>query len=302
MHKTLVILAAGMASRYGGGKQVDGMGPHGETLMEYSIHDARKAGFDKVVFIIKRCSEQVFREIVGKRIGGDVEICYACQEYDSLPGGFVPPEGRLKPYGTAHAVLSARDCISEPFAVINADDYYGPAAYRAASACLEQIAGQTGRGAMIGYKLRNTVSDNGHVTRGVCETDHHGRLMRIMETYQIIPFADGTIRTTKDDETGLILDPDASVSMNFWCFAPQVFDQAERELTAFLKDEANAASLTAEFTLPEMVDRLMQRGELTIDVLETSAVWFGVTYREDKPSVMAELQRLHDEKVYPEKL
>ena len=302
MHKTLVILAAGMASRYGGGKQVDGMGPHGETLMEYSIHDARKAGFDKVVFIIKHCSEQVFREIVGKRIGGDVEICYACQEYDSLPGGFVPPEGRLKPYGTAHAVLSAKSFISEPFAVINADDYYGPAAYRAASACLEQIAGQTGRGAMIGYKLRNTVSDNGHVTRGVCETDHHGRLMRITETYQIIPFADGTIRTTKDDEAGRILDPDASVSMNFWCFAPQVFDQAERELTAFLQDEANAASLTAEFTLPEMVDRLMQRGELTIDVLATSAVWFGVTYREDKPSVMAELQRLHDEKVYPEKL
>ena len=302
MHKTLVILAAGMASRYGGGKQVDGMGPHGETLMEYSIHDARKAGFDKVVFIIKRCSEQVFREIVGKRIGGDVEICYACQEYDSLPGGFVPPEGRLKPYGTAHAVLSARNFISEPFAVINADDYYGPAAYRAASACLDQIAGQTGCGAMIGYKLRNTVSDNGHVTRGVCETDHHGRLMRITETYQIIPFADGTIRTTKDDEAGRILDPDASVSMNFWCFAPQVFDQAERELTAFLQDEANAASLTAEFTLPEMVDCLMQRGELTIDVLATSAVWFGVTYREDKPSVMAELQRLHDEKVYPEKL
>lgn len=302
MNKTLVVLAAGMASRYGGGKQVDGMGPHGETLMEYSIHDARKAGFDKVVFIIKRNTESIFREIVEKRIGGDIKICYACQEFDSLPGGFIPPEGRIKPYGTAHAVLAAREYIHEPFAVINADDYYGRDAYTAAAAYLDTLQESSGRGAMVAYKLRNTVSVNGYVTRGVCETDAHNCLKRITETYHIIPFEDGTIRTVKHDPDGRILDPECAVSMNFWCFSPQIFELAERELAAFLQTEENAASLTAEFTLPDMVDRLMQCGDMTVDVLRANAVWFGVTYREDKPSVVAELQRLHDEKVYPDKL
>ena len=302
MNKTLVVLAAGMASRYGGGKQIDGMGPHGETLMEYSIHDACKAGFDKVVFIIRSETEGVFRAIVEKRISSNVKICYACQEFESLPGGFIPPDGRIKPYGTAHAVLAAKTVIREPFAVINADDYYGPEAYTAAAAYLDVLQESGSRGAVVAYKLRNTVSANGYVTRGICETDDENCLSRIMETYHIIPFEDGTIRTVKNDPEGSILDPECAVSMNFWCFSPQIFGLAERELAAFLQKAENAASLTAEFTLPDMIDRLMQRGDMKIDVLRANAAWFGVTYREDKPSVVAELQRLHDAKVYPDKL
>lgn len=302
MKKTLVILAAGMASRYGGGKQVESMGPHGEMLMEYSIYDARQAGFNKIVFIIKRSMEEAFRELIASRIGGDIEICYACQEYDSLPGGFVPPEGRVKPYGTAHAVLAAKDVINEPFAVINADDFYGRDAYMAALACLERLATSENKAAMVAYRLRNTVSENGHVIRGLCEADDNGCLTRVIETYKIMPFADGTIRSIDGCEEGRILDPDAAISMNFWCFTPAMMRQLECELTAFLQAEDHAQSLTAEYTLPEVVDCLIQRGELSVEMLRTEAVWFGVTYREDKPSVMAELEKLHAAKLYPEKL
>lgn len=300
MTKTLLILAAGMASRYGGGKQVEAMGPHGEMLMEYSIHDARRAGFNKIVFIIKRNMEESFRGLIENRIADDVEICYACQEYDSLPGAFVPPEGRVKPYGTAHAVLAAKDVIHEPFAIINADDFYGSDAYVAASACLERLAGKENQAAMVTYRLRNTVSENGHVTRGLCKADADGFLTRVVETYKIMPFADGTIRTIDGCNEGRILNPDAAISMNFWCFTPAVFMQLERELTAFLQATDHAQSLTAEYTLPEAVDCLIQRGELSVEMLRTDAVWFGVTYREDKPSVMAELERLHAAKQYPE--
>ena len=302
MKKTLLILAAGMASRYGGGKQVEEMGPHGEMLMEYSIHDARQAGFNKIVFIIKRSMEEAFCELIASRISGDVEICYACQEYDSLPGGFVPPEGRIKPYGTAHAVLAAKDVINEPFAVINADDFYGRDAYMAASACLERLVGSENKAAMVAYRLRNTVSENGHVTRGLCEANGENCLTRVIETYKIMPFADGTIRSIDGCEEGRILDPDAAISMNFWCFTPGMMRQLESELTAFLRADDHAKSLTAEYTLPEVVDCLIQRGELVVEMLRTEAVWFGVTYREDKPSVMAELEKLHAAMMYPEKL
>ena len=227
MKKTLLILAAGMASRYGGGKQVEAMGPNGEMLMEYSIHDARQAGFNKVVFIIKRNMEDAFRTLIESRISGDVEICYACQEYDSLPGGFVPPAERVKPYGTAHAVLAAKDIINEPFAVINADDFYGRDAYVAAAKCLDRLAGQEKQAAIIAYRLRNTVSENGHVTRGLCEVDENGYLTSVIETYKIMPFADGTIRSVDGCEEGRILDSDAAISMNFWCFTPDMMQQLE---------------------------------------------------------------------------
>ena len=302
MTKTLLILAAGMASRYGGGKQVESMGPHGEMLMEYSIHDARQAGFTKIVFIIKRNMEESFRALIESRIANDVEICYVCQEYDSLPVGFIPPEGRVKPYGTAHAVLAAKDAIAEPFAVINADDFYGKDAYIAASACLDHLAGSSNQAAMVAYRLRNTVSKNGYVTRGLCESDENGYLTRVIETYKIIPFADGTIRTIDGCDEGKILDPEAAISMNFWCFTPAIFPWIEKELIAFLQNPDHAQSLTAEYTLPEIVDCLIQRGELSVKMLRTDAIWFGVTYREDKPSVQLELEKLHTQQQYPKKL
>lgn len=302
MPKTLLILAAGMASRYGGGKQVESMGPNGEMLLEYSIHDARRAGFNKVVFIIKRNMEGAFRTLIESRISGEVEICYACQEYDSLPGGFVPPVERVKPYGTAHAVLAAKDFINEPFAVINADDFYGHDAYVAASKCLDQLAGQKKQAAIIAYRLCNTVSENGHVTRGLCEADENGYLTRVIETYKIMPFADGTIRSIDGCEEGRILDSDSAISMNFWCFTPDLMQQLEGELNAFLQAEDHAQSLTAEYTLPEVVDCLIQRGDLAVEMFRTEAVWFGVTYRGDKPSVMAELEKLHAAQLYPAKL
>ena len=302
MKKTLVILAAGMASRYGGGKQVEAMGPHGEMLLEYSIYDARCAGFNKVVFIIRRSMEETFRTLIKNRVSDDVEICYACQEYDSLPGGFVPPEERVKPYGTAHAVLAAKDVINEPFAVINADDFYGRAAYMAASECLDRIAGKKRQAAIITYRLCNTVSENGYVTRGLCMVDANNSLMRVIETYKIKPFADGTIRSIDGCEEGRVLDRDAAVSMNFWCFTPAVLQQLECELSTFLKAEDHVRSMTAELTLPEVADSLIQRGELAVEMLRTEAVWFGITYREDKTSVMEALKKLHAEQQYPERL
>lgn len=301
MHKTLLIMAAGMASRYGGGKQIDAMGPSGEILMEYSVHDARKAGFDKVVFIIKRAMEASFRELIGSRIPDGIEVCYACQEYDSLPDGFTPPEGRTKPYGTVHAVYAAKDLIHEPFIVINADDFYGAEAYATAAAYLDSIAHDEPRAGMVAYRLRNTLSDHGYVTRGVCKTHADGSLRRVRETYQISALPDGTVRSMTDAGEEL-LDPDCLVSMNFWCFQPSLFAMAERELTAFLRVPENASALTSEFTLPEMIDQLMQKDDLTVDVIHTDAAWFGVTYREDKPAVQQALKDLHDRGVYPEKL
>ena len=195
MKMTLLIMAAGMGSRFGGNKQIAQMGPHGEILLEYSIHDAVAAGFNKVVFVIKRSMEADFRALIGDKIARKVEVHYAFQEFDSLPGGFVPPEGRVKPYGTVHAVLAAKDVIDEPFAVINADDYYGQDAFVTMADSLRRMQGRTNAATMVAYYLRNTVSDNGHVTRGVCETDAAGQLVKVTETYKIRPFPDGTIRT-----------------------------------------------------------------------------------------------------------
>ena len=301
MHTTLLIMAAGLGSRYGGNKQIDRIGPNGEILLEYSIYDALAAGFDKVVFVIKRSMGESFRAMIGDRIARRAEVHYAYQEFDSLPGGFVPPEGRTKPYGTVHAVLAARDMIHEPFAVINADDYYGKDAFQAMAESLHRLQGQTSAASMVAYYLRNTVSENGHVTRGVCETDSAGRLVRVTETYKIMPFADGTIRDLETDPAGRILDPNALVSMNFWGFTPWLFDAGERELTAFLHS-GSGDPMKKEYALPTLVNHLMHRDGLTVEVLSTHAVWFGVTYREDKAYVAGELKKLHDSGAYPEKL
>lgn len=301
MNTTLLIMAAGLGSRYGGNKQIDHIGPNGEILLEYSIYDALAAGFDKVVFVIRRSMAEAFHAMIGDRISQKVEVHYAYQEYDSLPGGFMPPEGRTKPYGTVHAVLAARDFIHEPFAVINADDYYGKDAFQAMAGSLRRLQGQTNAASMVAYYLRNTVSENGHVTRGVCETDSAGRLVKVTETYKIKPFADGTIRDLETDPAGRILDPNALVSMNFWGFTPWLLEAGERDLTAFLQGDSGDP-MKKEYALPTLVDNLMRTDGLMVEVLSTHAVWFGVTYREDKAYVAGELKKLHDIGAYPEKL
>ena len=298
MNTTLLIMAAGLGSRYGGNKQIDRIGPNGEILMEYSIHDAVEAGFDKVVFVIRRNMEQLFREVIGDKISAKVRVEYAFQEYDSLPDGFQAPAERTKPYGTVHAVLCARTVIHEPFAVINADDYYGKDAFRAMADSLHRLQGTTGKASMVAYYLKNTISENGHVTRGVCTKNEKGHLGKVTETYRILPFPDGTIRDINDDPNGVILDPNALVSMNFWGFAPSFFDEAEAYLKAFL-NAPEGDPLKKEFVLPALVDILMHEKGLEVEVLSTDAVWFGVTYREDKAYVAGELKKLHDSGAYP---
>jgi len=298
MNTTLLIKAAGLGSRYGGNKQIDRIGPNGEILMEYSIHDAIAAGFDKVVFVIRRSMDALFREMIGNKIAEKVHVEYAYQEYDSLPGGFQAPADRTKPYGTVHAVTCARDVIHEPFAVINADDYYGRDAFAAMADSLHRLQGTEGQASMVAYYLKNTISENGHVTRGVCSKDAQGHLVKVVETYKILPFPDGTIRDINDDPDGVILDPNALVSMNFWGFAPTFFDAGEKYLSAFLTSP-EGDPMKKEYVLPALVDTLMREEGLKVEVLSTDAVWFGITYKEDKAYVMNELKKLHDRGVYP---
>ena len=298
MNTTLLIMAAGLGSRYGGNKQIDRIGPNGEILMEYSIHDAVEAGFDKVVFVIRKSMDEVFRSMIGDKIARKVKVEYAFQEYDSLPGGFVPPADRSKPYGTVHAVMCAKDVIHEPFAVINADDYYGREAFRAMADALHRLQHEENKAYMVAYYLKNTVSKHGHVTRGVCTTDETGHLVKVVETFSIIPFPDGTIRDIHDNPDGVILDPDALVSMNMWGFHPSLFESGMQYLSDFLKDESGDP-LKKECLLPSLVDTLMHTAGLKVEVLSTDSVWFGVTYKEDKEYVSGELQKLHDAGVYP---
>ena len=298
MNTTLLIMAAGLGSRYGGNKQIDRIGPNGEILMEYSIHDAVEAGFNKVVFVIRKSMDSLFREMIGDKIAKKVKVEYAFQEYNSLPDGFVPPADRTKPYGTVHAVMCAKDLIHEPFAVINADDYYGKDAFSAMYKSLQGLRNAENRASMVAYYLKNTISKNGHVTRGICTTDAHHHLVTVTETYSILPFPDGTIRDINDDPKGVILDPDALVSMNMWGFNPSLFPQGMKYLSDFLKDDTGNP-LKKECLLPALVDTLMHTAGLKVEVLSTHAVWFGVTYKEDKEYVASELKKLHDAGAYP---
>lgn len=298
MHTTLLVMAAGLGSRFGGNKQIAQLGPHGEMLLHYSIHDAAAAGFDKVVFVIKRAMEADFRARLEGGIPAGVEVHFAYQEFDNLPGGFVPPQGRSKPYGTVHAVLAAKALIHEPFAVLNADDYYGRDAFVTMAKSLRSMRGREKAASMVAYCLKNTVSENGTVTRGVCETDAQGFLLKVRETYGIRPFPDGTIRDVHESEAGVLLDPEAAVSMNFWGLTPWFFGAAERDLLAFLRDESGDP-LKKECVLPVEIDALMHNDGLRVEVLHTEAVWFGVTYLADKEYVEAQLRALHAAGVYP---
>ena len=294
MKKTaLVIMAAGMASRYGGSKQTDGMGPGGEILMEYSIRDAIRAGFTKVVFIIRKEMRDLMREICGRKFEDQIEVRYAFQDFETVPGGV--PEGRVKPYGTVHAVLSARDCVNEPFAVINADDYYGVESFKQMYDYLQTIE-RNGAAAMMGYMLRNTVSRHGAVTRGICQVEN-GYLTAVREVGKVRLMDDGSIMDVTDESAPQPLDPDSPVSMNFWGFGEGVFDALEREFARFVS-EIPEGDLRAEYLLPVFVDERLKAGEMEVCVLTTHASWFGVTYREDRPRVAAELKKLHDAGIY----
>ena len=272
---------------------------NGEILMEYSIYDAIRAGFDKVVFVIKPGMKETLASICGDRIAKKVKVDYAFQDFSSVPSFYHIPEERTKPFGTVHAVLVARDYIDQPFAVINADDYYGVSAFSTIYEKLQTLAPE-GEATMVGYQLQNTVSKNGTVSRGVCHAVN-GNLDKVVETLKIKLCENGEIRDIGAGEPGELLDPLAPVSMNFWGFTPWIFGKLEEYFATFLKGLAPDA-IKAECLLPVFVDKLMHEGELTVPMLTTDAVWFGVTYKEDKPFVQAELRKLHESGVYPASL
>lgn len=305
MKTTLVIMAAGLGSRYGGNKQTEGIGPNHEMLMEYSIFDAVRAGFSKFVFVIKPDMHSLIEKLCGGLVascktadGSPIEVCYAIQDFGSLPSFYSVPSERVKPFGTVHAVLCAEKYVSEPFAIVNADDYYGVDAYASMHDCLQRL--RDGEAAMVGYYLKNTVSENGTVTRGICG-HQNGMLTSVTETFKIQPFADGTIRDTASDPAGIVLDPEALVSMNFWGCLPSIFADMHAYFEHFLRTRS-ADDIKSECLLPVMVDDMMHEGALRVHVLSTKAVWFGITYPQDKPYVQQELKKLHDAGVYPQKL
>ena len=292
INTTLVIMAAGLGSRYGGNKQIDGIGPNGEILMQYSIYDAIQAGFKKIVFIIKPEHKEIIEGFCGNITGA--EIAFAYQDFSSVPSFYSIPCDRIKPFGTVHAVLCARDVVNEPFAVINADDFYGREAFSVMANTLHSL--NKGEAAMVSYKLKNTVSKNGGVTRGVCRIDE-GLLSKVIETYGITVDAEGIIK----DENGALLDGSTLVSMNMWGFTPDIFEDLERSFALFL-GEIKQGDIKAEYALPAFVDMLISNGELKVKVLSTSAVWFGVTYKEDKETVAKALLERRDRGEYPDKL
>ncbi|MCD8007464.1 MAG: nucleotidyltransferase [Clostridiales bacterium] len=300
----LAVLAAGMGSRYGGLKQMDPVGPGGEFIIDYSIYDAHRAGFDTVVFIIKHEIEEAFRATVGSRVSSYMEVRYAFQQLDMLPAGYAVPEGRVKPWGTSHAILCAQEVLDAPFAVINSDDYYGPEAFRAAYDFLSGVEDDAGKYhyAMVGYQLKNTVTESGRVARGVCELDEQGCLTRVTEHTQIETYPGG-IRTTLDGgATWSDLDPDTLVSMNLWCFRPSFVQELAAEFPAFLDKALVENPLKGEFFLPLTVTEMLQSGKADIRVLSSRDKWYGVTYKADRPGVVAALQRMTDKGLYPSPL
>ena len=292
MKTTLLIMAAGLGSRYGGDKQIDGIGPHGEMLMQYSIYDAIKAGFDKLVFVIKPQYKEIIERLC-KDFDG-IEKQYVYQDFSSIPSFYKIPDERTKPFGTVHAVLCAKDALREPFAVINADDFYGADAFVKMHERLLTL--DKGQATMVAYRLKNTVSLNGAVTRGVCEVKD-GKLASVTETYSITVDSDGNIRDKDSGE----LDGEALVSMNMWGLGADIFNGMSDDFDAFLK-AIPQGEIKAEYALPTMVDKMIRDGSLAVDVLSTDAVWFGVTYRADRDFVAGELAKMHEAGVYPEKL
>jgi len=297
MKPTLVILAAGMASRYGSMKQVEGFGPSGETIMDYSIYDAIRSGFGKVAFIIRKEFEKNFREIVGKDIEGRIHVEYVFQELNKYAEGFEIPKERTKPWGTAHAVLCADEKVKEPFAVINADDFYGKDGFVKAINFLVNDCNEK-TFSIIGYELLKTLSEHGTVNRGVCEVDNKGDLVSVVERLNVSQVGDKIV--CNDEHLPKELPMDTHVSMNFWCFHPSVFDYTKKIFKEFLSE--NASNPKAEFFIPIVADKFIKDGEGVIKVIPTSAKWFGVTYKEDAPMVRESLLKLVNAGEYPTNL
>ena len=303
MNKTaLVIMAAGMGSRYGGGiKQLERVGPSGEIIMDYSIHDAVAAGFDKVVFITRKDLEKDFREIIGNRVEKKIETEYVFQELDNLPEGFTAPAQRTKPWGTGHAILSCLGTVKEPFAIINADDYYGREAFVKLHDFLAQVdMTKGGQYCMAGFVLGNTLSDNGTVTRGVCTVNESGYLEKVEETFSIEQKGDIAVAKTAAGEP-VELSLDSAVSMNMWGVTPEFLEELQKGFAEFLKEGA-INDLKSEYLLPQVIDKMIQEKRASVKVLKTGDKWFGVTYQEDKAAVVKALQKLVDAGVYPSRL
>ena len=298
----LAVMAAGMGSRYGGLKQIDPVGPCGEVIIDYSLFDARRAGFETVVFIIKKEIEAEFKEVIGTRMERWMQVRYACQQLDDLPAGYAVPAGRTKPWGTAQAIWAAREMLDAPFAVINADDFYGPAAFQEIYNWLSRLPAQEtrpARYAMVGYRLQNTVTANGHVARGMCTVGRDGLLTRVTERTHIETGAQG-IRCTEDDgKTWMPLDGAATVSMNLWGFGPGFAAEAGARFGTFLDACLPADPLKAEYFLPSVVSALIDAGKAQVQVLRSPDQWYGVTYRQDKPVVQAAIAEKIRRGVYP---
>ena len=299
MKPTLVVLAAGMGSRYGGLKQVDPVGPSGEAILDYSVFDAIRGGFGKIVFIIRKDIEEAFRAQVGAKYEGVIPVEYAFQDLADIPAPHKVPEGRTKPWGTAHAVRSARNVVKEPFAVINADDFYGRDAFARLGAFLNTEAQRHGDKmnlAMVGYRLDRTLSENGSVARGICEIAANGTLRGVTEMTKLVKAGDAA--ENREDEANPVKVPlDARVSMNCWGFTPKLFDELEERFQKFLA--ARGTELKSEWYIPFVVDELIREGKASCTVLPTDSSWFGVTYRGDKPFVVGEIKKLVDAGEYP---
>lgn len=302
MKPTLFVLAAGMGSRYGGLKQIDGLGPNGETIMDYSIYDAVKAGFGKVVFVIRKDFEEDFREKILSKYSGHIPTEIVFQSLDKLPEGYRLPESsaRTKPWGTNHALLMGKGVIKEPFAIINADDFYGAESFKILADFLTSVEGKKNAYCMIGYRVGNTLSEGGSVARGVCETDRDGFLTKVVERTAIQRNEKGEIAFTDENGREQTLSEDTPVSMNMWGFTPDYFDYAEEGFKAFL--DKNLGAEKAEYYIPSCVDTLINNGTATVKVLDTPSKWFGVTYSSDRPAVVAKFKELHDKGVYPDRL
>ncbi|WP_461632832.1 nucleotidyltransferase family protein [Labilibaculum euxinus] len=297
MKPTLLVLAAGMGSRYGGLKQIDPIGPTNETIIDYSIHDAIEAGFGKIVFVIRESFEEEFKELFNAKLAGKIEVDYVNQEIGKVPEGSVYNLEREKPWGTGHAILMAKDCINEPFAVINADDYYGVEAFTTIAEYLSNTITDE-ENCMVGYQLGNTISENGSVSRGVCGTNENDHLTAVVERTHIEKLENGI--AYKENEEWVQLVPQTTVSMNFWGFTPKLFDYLEAQFILFLKEEGD--QLKSEFFIPSVVANIIKDGKTQVKVLKSDAQWFGVTYREDKEKAVKAIGKLIEKGTYPSKL